>query len=266
VTDDLRRKRQQLLSFLLRHSRIYSGGGHWTLAHPPWLANQSVSGGAILPTCECKNNYLMLFFQVAKFGQGCGGDPSFDGAVVSLWSFQNAKDSRRPEQPGVRPKPSRTNLRDLEAVAAVTRSVGFSVPTITLADWKRRPIFENGDQLARVVRQQVLHHHKGEVGPSRNGFEQCLQRDNAARRRFDANEGMIRSRARTLYRFDHGALPFPGEPAYFVIQRHSPGGPGIGRRIARRARFREPACDPPRRSAHGRSTAFSTRSRLAGGG
>jgi transposase len=31
--DDLRRKRQQLLSFLLRHSRIYDGGGHWTLAH-----------------------------------------------------------------------------------------------------------------------------------------------------------------------------------------------------------------------------------------
>jgi transposase len=31
--DDLRRKRQQLLSFLLRQGRIYSGGGHWTLAH-----------------------------------------------------------------------------------------------------------------------------------------------------------------------------------------------------------------------------------------
>jgi hypothetical protein len=31
--DDLRRKRQQLLSFLLRHGRIYEGGGHWTLAH-----------------------------------------------------------------------------------------------------------------------------------------------------------------------------------------------------------------------------------------
>ena len=29
AADDLRRKRQQLLSFLLRHSRIYSGGGHW---------------------------------------------------------------------------------------------------------------------------------------------------------------------------------------------------------------------------------------------
>src|SRR6202158_4442567 len=40
AADDLRRKRQQLLSFLLRHSRIYSGGGHWTLAHRRSLANQ----------------------------------------------------------------------------------------------------------------------------------------------------------------------------------------------------------------------------------
>jgi transposase len=40
AADDLRRKRQQLPSFLLRHSRIYSGGGHWTLAHRRWLANQ----------------------------------------------------------------------------------------------------------------------------------------------------------------------------------------------------------------------------------
>jgi transposase len=40
ASDDLRRKRQQLLSFLLRHGRIYSGGGHWTLAHRRWLAGQ----------------------------------------------------------------------------------------------------------------------------------------------------------------------------------------------------------------------------------
>jgi transposase len=38
--DDLRRKRQQLLSFLLRHGRIYGGGGHWTLTHRRWLARQ----------------------------------------------------------------------------------------------------------------------------------------------------------------------------------------------------------------------------------
>src|SRR3954453_19652018 len=39
--DDLRRKRQQLLSFLLRQGRIYSAGGHWTLAHRRWLARQA---------------------------------------------------------------------------------------------------------------------------------------------------------------------------------------------------------------------------------
>jgi transposase len=41
AADDLRRKRQQLLSFLLRHGRIYSGSGHWTLAHRRWLAKQA---------------------------------------------------------------------------------------------------------------------------------------------------------------------------------------------------------------------------------
>ena len=44
--DDLRRKRQQLLAFLLRHSRIYSGGGHWTLAHRRWLAGQKFDHAA----------------------------------------------------------------------------------------------------------------------------------------------------------------------------------------------------------------------------
>ena len=46
ASDDLRRKRQQLLSFLLRHSRIYSGGGHWTMAHRRWLANQKFEHAA----------------------------------------------------------------------------------------------------------------------------------------------------------------------------------------------------------------------------
>jgi transposase len=41
ASDDVRRKRQQLLSFLLRHGRIYDGGGHWTLAHRRWLARQA---------------------------------------------------------------------------------------------------------------------------------------------------------------------------------------------------------------------------------
>jgi transposase len=41
AAEDLRRKRQQLLSFLLRHGRIYIGGDHWTRAHRRWLAAQS---------------------------------------------------------------------------------------------------------------------------------------------------------------------------------------------------------------------------------
>lgn len=46
ASDDLRRKRQQLLSFLLRHGRIYDGGGHWTLAHRRWLARQAFEHAA----------------------------------------------------------------------------------------------------------------------------------------------------------------------------------------------------------------------------
>ena len=46
AADDLRRKRQQLLSFLLRCGRIYSGGGHWTLAHQRWLAKQAFEHAA----------------------------------------------------------------------------------------------------------------------------------------------------------------------------------------------------------------------------
>ena len=46
AADDLRRKRQQLLSFLLRHGCVYSGRGHWTLAHRRWLAKQSFEHAA----------------------------------------------------------------------------------------------------------------------------------------------------------------------------------------------------------------------------
>lgn len=41
ASEDVRRKRQQLLSFLLRHGRIFTGGDHWTRAHRRWLAEQS---------------------------------------------------------------------------------------------------------------------------------------------------------------------------------------------------------------------------------
>ena len=35
-----RRVRQRLNSFLLRHGRVYSGGGRWTQAHFRWLETQ----------------------------------------------------------------------------------------------------------------------------------------------------------------------------------------------------------------------------------
>jgi len=41
AAEDVRRKRQQLLSFLLRHGRIFTGGKHWTGRHRRWLAEQS---------------------------------------------------------------------------------------------------------------------------------------------------------------------------------------------------------------------------------
>jgi transposase len=40
ASQDFRKKRQRLLSFLLRHSRIFTGRKHWTLAHLRWLAGQ----------------------------------------------------------------------------------------------------------------------------------------------------------------------------------------------------------------------------------
>jgi transposase len=40
VAGDLRKKRQQLLSFLPRHGRIYTGRYHWSRAHAHWLADQ----------------------------------------------------------------------------------------------------------------------------------------------------------------------------------------------------------------------------------
>lgn len=40
VSDDLRKKRQQLQSFLLRHGRICTGRKRWSAAHLRWIAAQ----------------------------------------------------------------------------------------------------------------------------------------------------------------------------------------------------------------------------------
>jgi transposase len=40
ASEDLRKKRQQLLSFLLRHGRVFTGRKNWTRSHARWLAAQ----------------------------------------------------------------------------------------------------------------------------------------------------------------------------------------------------------------------------------
>lgn len=40
ASEDLRKKRQQLLSFLLRHGRVFTGRKNWTRVHARWLAAQ----------------------------------------------------------------------------------------------------------------------------------------------------------------------------------------------------------------------------------
>ena len=44
----------------------------------------------------------------ARIDQGCGRDTSSDGAVLSLWPIQTRRIRNDPEQPSVRPKPSRS--------------------------------------------------------------------------------------------------------------------------------------------------------------
>lgn len=40
ASEDLRKKRQQLLSFLLRHGRVFTGHKNWSRAHARWLVAQ----------------------------------------------------------------------------------------------------------------------------------------------------------------------------------------------------------------------------------
>lgn len=41
ASEDLRKKRQMLLSFLLRHGRVFAGRKNWTRAHARGLAAQN---------------------------------------------------------------------------------------------------------------------------------------------------------------------------------------------------------------------------------
>src|SRR5215204_4376295 len=90
AADDRRRKRQQLLSLLLRHSRIYSGGGHWTLAHRRWLAKQAfehpaqqiVFQEAIDAIADADQRLHRLEHQLAAMVPGC--DPAWKIGSDSL--------------------------------------------------------------------------------------------------------------------------------------------------------------------------------------
>src|SRR5690242_12715237 len=84
ASDDLRRKRQQLLSFLLRHGRIYTGGGHWTLAHRRWLARQAFEHTAqqivFQEGVDAIEDAVQLLHRLEE--QVAGNDPNWSMATV----------------------------------------------------------------------------------------------------------------------------------------------------------------------------------------
>ncbi len=57
VVDDLRRSRQRLGKFLLRHGQVYRGRSTWTLAHHQWLARVSFQEPALTQTLR---HYLAI--------------------------------------------------------------------------------------------------------------------------------------------------------------------------------------------------------------
>ncbi len=54
AAEDVRRKRQQLLSFLLRHGRIFTGGDHWTRAGEGNITSTPTRLFASLESCHAK--------------------------------------------------------------------------------------------------------------------------------------------------------------------------------------------------------------------
>jgi transposase len=112
AADDLRRKRQQLLSFLLRHGRIYDGGGHWTLAHRRWLARQAFEHTA---------QQIVFQEQVEAIAEAVERLHRLDGqlaVIVPTWS-------RRPSSRPIRrcaapPSWSRSSSRPRSATCAAS--------------------------------------------------------------------------------------------------------------------------------------------------
>lgn len=50
ASEDLRKKRQQFLSFLLRHGRVFTDPKNWSRAHARWLGRKS---STIRPSRSC---------------------------------------------------------------------------------------------------------------------------------------------------------------------------------------------------------------------
>jgi transposase len=88
AAQDLRRKRQQLLSFLLRHGRIFETRRHWTMAHRRWLADQKFEhpaqqivfqrmfpclGGGAFPLGGLNSFNFSSLWEALLSGYGCRG-------------------------------------------------------------------------------------------------------------------------------------------------------------------------------------------------
>ena len=52
MVEDLRRARQRLGMFLLRHGQVWRGGSAWTLAHARWLASRRFDDAALMSTFD----------------------------------------------------------------------------------------------------------------------------------------------------------------------------------------------------------------------
>jgi len=70
AVEALRRARQQVLSFLLRHGRVYSDGEHWTRKHRLWLSAQA--GASALARHDAASGRLDACVACGPAGAGSG--------------------------------------------------------------------------------------------------------------------------------------------------------------------------------------------------
>jgi transposase len=128
MVEDLRRARQRLGMFLLRHGQVWRGGSAWTLAHARWLASRRFDDAALMSTFDhyratvdarevtlrALEEDLAVWFDKAPFAD----------AVLRLGAYRGIHPSRRPgdRQRGVR-------LAPLPRRRAFMSSVGLPAPS-----------------------------------------------------------------------------------------------------------------------------------------